>query len=175
MPPSTTIDKSPAHLKGLLRHLVDLRDGVHGDGAVSRGEKVRLFIEAVKFLSPFARRVLREMNAVLLLDTGTVAEGDWNRSANGGLALAWSLSWPEQREQRIAPVTLEAFFGSRFHHPHLRGATVGNWPLNVFSLDDAAAELPTLRTIAIADLHNLVFQSDFRIVPAVLGPPAPGR
>jgi hypothetical protein len=53
------------------------------------------------------------------------------------------------------------------HHPHLRGATVGVWPLNVFSADDAAAELPTLRAIAAADLHNLVFQSDYRIVPAV--------
>ena len=38
---------------------------------------------------------------------------------------------------------------------HLRGASVGVWPLNVFSSEDAAA-----------DLHNLVFRSDYRIVPA---------
>ena len=30
-----------------------------------------------------------------------------------------------------------------------------------------AAELPTLRAIAAADLHNLVFQLDYRIVPAI--------
>jgi hypothetical protein len=50
----------------------------------------------------------------------------------------------------------------------LRGATVGYWPLNVFSDADAAAELPTLRAIAGADLHNLVFQSDYRIIPAII-------
>ena len=80
----------------------------------------------------------------------------------------WSLTWREQSQRRIQPVTLQAFFGRGFHHPHLRGATVGTWPLNVFSEADAAAELPTLRAIAIADLHNLVFQSDFRIIPAII-------
>ena len=32
----------------------------------------------------------------------------------------------------------------------------------------AAAELPTLRAIASADLHNLVFQRDYRIIPAIV-------
>jgi len=67
----------------------------------------------------------------------------------------------------ILPVTLEAFYGHNFHHPHLRGATVGVWPLNVFSAADAVVELPTLRVIVAADLHNLVFQSNYRIVPAI--------
>lgn len=44
---------------------------------------------------------------------------------------------------RLLPVALEAFFGVGFHHPDLRGATVGDWPLNVFSDTDAATELPT--------------------------------
>ena len=48
----------------------------------------------------------------------------------------------------------------------LAGGTVGDWPLNVFNSDQATAELPTLRASAAADLHNLVFQADFRIVPA---------
>jgi hypothetical protein len=42
---------------------------------------------------------------------------------------------------------------------------VGVWPLNVFDDEDAAAELPTLRTIASARLHNLVFQANYLIVP----------
>ena len=34
--------------------------------------------------------------------------------------------------------------------------------------EQAAAELPTLRAMASADLHNLVFQRDYRIIPAIL-------
>jgi len=33
------IERVPAHLRGLLRHFADLRDGTHGEGAVSRGDK----------------------------------------------------------------------------------------------------------------------------------------
>jgi hypothetical protein len=65
---------------------------------------------------------------------------------------------------------LHAYFGAGFHHPHLRGATVGDWPLNVFSVQDATDQLPILRAIATTDLHNLVFQSDYRIIPAVTRP-----
>jgi hypothetical protein len=43
----------------------------------------------------------------------------------------------------------------------------GDWPLNVFT-PEQAAELPTLRAIAAADVHNLVFQRDYRIIPAVV-------
>jgi hypothetical protein len=39
---------------------------------------------------------------------------------------------------------LEAHFGSGFHRPHLRGTTVQDWPLNVFSEEDAAAQLSIL-------------------------------
>ena len=81
----------------------------------------------------------------------------------------WLLSWPAQRAAGIHAVTLRAYYGARFLHPHLQGSTVGDWPLNVFDAEQAAAELPTLRAIASADLHNLVFQlgGDYRVVPAV--------
>ena len=162
-----SIDKAPDHLRGLLRHFADLRDGSHGDGAVSRADKEKLFIAAVDYLAPFARQALGEMNDTLLLASGTVAPGGVSRSPAGDLTAVWTLSWPEQEQAGISPVTLEAFFGHGFHHPHLRGATVGIWPLNVFSAADAAAELATLRAIAAADLHNLVFQRDYRIVPVI--------
>jgi hypothetical protein len=42
----------------------------------------------------------------------------------------------------------------------------------VFDEEQAAAELPTLRAIASADIHNLVFQRDYRIIPAILRAPA---
>jgi hypothetical protein len=45
---------------------------------------------------------------------------------------------------------------------------VGDWALNVFDEEQAAAELPTMRAIASADIHNLVFQRDFHIIPAIL-------
>ncbi|MFD7137624.1 hypothetical protein [Streptomyces sp. NPDC059894] len=169
----TTSDVSPAvaettpHLEALGRHFGDLRDGTHGD-AVSRQGKERLFHEAVALLDPYARRVLREFDHEMLRGTGTLEATGAGRTPDGGLAALWTLSWPEQREAGIQPITLMAHYGRGFHHPHLRGATVAEWPLNVFTDEQAAAEVPTLRAIASADLHNLVFQRDFRIVPSVV-------
>jgi hypothetical protein len=86
------------------------------------------------------------------------------------LSASWDLEWPEQLAAGVAPVTLLAYYGVGFHHPHLRGATVRDWPLNVFTIQDAADQLPILRAIATSDLHNLVFQADYRIIPAVMRP-----
>jgi hypothetical protein len=163
-------DRAPEHLRGLLRHLADLRDGTHGDGVTSRADKERLFRAAADHLDPYARQALAEVNETLLLDTGAIAATGVTGSPDGDLVARWTLGWPEQEQARIPPISLEAFFGRNFHHPHLRGGTVGVWPLNVFSDGDAAAELPTLRAIAAADLHNLVFQRDWRIIPAITRP-----
>ncbi len=89
------------------------------------------------------------------------------RTADGGLNASWALSWPEQRAAWVQAIVLQAYFGGGFHHPHLRGTTVHDWPLNVFCDEDAAAQLPILRAIASSDLHNLVFRADYGIVPAV--------
>lgn len=162
----------PAHTEALLKHFADLRDGKHAH-AVSRPDKEKLFTRTVELIDPYARTALSEINTHLLLGSGTVAGGTPSRSADGGLAATWSLSWWEQEDSGIAPVLLRAFYGAGFHHPHLQGGTVGEWPLNVFTAEQAAAELPTLRAIATADLHNLVFQRDYRIIPAtVSGRPA---
>lgn len=165
-------------IPALLRHFADLRDRTHG-GVTSRAEKERLFGEAVALIGRYARQVLAEMNEDLLLGSGRVDEHGVQPSPDGGLDASWTLSWPEQRAAEIAPITIDATYGRGFHHPHLRGATVGTWPLNVFDDDQARAELPVLRAIAAADLHNLVFQRDYRIVPATTRgegaprPPAP--
>jgi len=165
--PQHDFDQALPHLRGLLRHFADLRDGTHGDGALSRADKEQLFSAAVAFLDPFARQVLDEFNCTLMLGSGTVSATGIARTPDGDMVALWTLCWPEQVQTGILPITLEAFYGHSFHHPHLRGATVGVWPLNVFNDADAAAELPTLRAIAAADLHNLVFQRDFRIIPAI--------
>lgn len=158
-------DSNSTYTASLFRHFEDLRDGTHA-GAVSREEKEKAFATTVPLLDQHARQALDEMNTDLLLGTGEVTATDVRKTRNGIDAI-WALSWPEQRAAGINAVVLHAFYGSGFHHPHLRGGTVGDWPLNDFTPEQAAAELPTLRAIAAADLHNLVFQRDYRIIPAI--------
>jgi hypothetical protein len=158
----------PAYISALLRHFADLRDGTHG-GASSRRDKERLFTGAVTLLDPQARQALDEINTYLLLDDGEVTATGVRRGHDGPEAV-WALSWPEQQAAGINPIVIRAYYSAGAHHPHLQSGTVGDWPLNVFDEDDAVAELPTLRAMASADLHNLVFQlgGDTRIIPALL-------
>lgn len=156
----------PPPLEALVRHFADLRDGTHAGHATRQG-KEGAFRQAVSLLDPPARQVLAEFDRHLLLGTGTVHATGPRTDAAGGSFAAWRLSWPAQRAAGIAPITLTAHYGAGFHHPHLRGGTVGEWPLNVTDAGHAAELVPVLRAIAAADLHNLVFQRDWRIVPAV--------
>jgi hypothetical protein len=149
----------------LLRHFADLRDGTHG-GAVRRQDKEHFFSAAVALLDPHARQALNEINADLLLGTGEVTATGVRRHG-GGVEAIWALSWPEQQAAGISPIVIRAYYSATAHHPHLQGGTVGDWPLNVFDDIQAAAGLPALRAVASADLHNLVFQSDYRIIPAI--------
>ncbi|MGR6915748.1 hypothetical protein ACU635_16005 [[Actinomadura] parvosata] len=161
-----TANVPPAPLEALVRHFTDLRDGTHA-GHVTRESKERAFHQAVALLDAPARQVLAEFDHHLLLDTGTVETTGLLPDTTGGSFATWSLSWPAQRAAGIAPITLTAHYGAGFHHPHLRGATVGEWPLNVMDARHAAELVPVLRAIAAADLHNLVFLRDWRIVPAI--------
>lgn len=90
------------------------------------------------------------------------------RRRDDGVDAVWALSWPEQRATGINPIIIRAFYSARAHHPHLQGGTVGDWALNLFDEEQAAAELPNLRAIASADIHNLFFQRDYRIIPAIV-------
>ena len=159
-------DNVPAYVRALIRHFVDLRDNTHG-GSTGRHDKEDHFARAVELLHPAANQVLREMNTLLLLESGRITGTGLQRTPDGGVVASWDLSWPEQSSVGISPVVLMAYYGIGFHHPHLRGATVGDWPLNIFTRSDAADQLHLLRAIASAELHNLVFQADYTIVPAV--------
>jgi hypothetical protein len=130
----------PAHNTGLIRHFEDLRDGTHG-GAATRKDKEAHFQKAVELLAPVARQVVTEVNRALLLDTGRLTETGLQRTGDGGLSASWTLSWPEEQAAGIEPIVLQAYFGGGFHHPHLRGTTIHDWPLNLFSEEDAAAQL----------------------------------
>jgi hypothetical protein len=156
---------APAPLDALTRHFTDLREGTHA-GREDRAGKERAFLAALGFLDSPARQALTEFDTHLLLGTGTVGATGPRRDAHGGSFATWTLTWPEQLHAEIPPLTLHAHYGADFHHPHLRGATVAEWPLNVSTPDQAAELLPTFRAILTADLHNLVFQRDWRIVPA---------
>jgi len=159
----------PASASALLRHFADLRDGTHG-GAKSRRDKERLFATAVALLDPHARQALEELDAYLLLGTGEVTATGLRAAADGGSDAIWALSWPEQQAAGLKPVLIRAYFGAGFAHPHLQSGTVGDWPMNVYDEAQAAAELPNLRAMAAADLHNLVFElgGDVRIIPATV-------
>ena len=154
------------YVSALLRHFADLRDGTHGQ-VVSRADKEGLFAEAIALLDAPSRTALEEVNSTLLLGTGTIISSGTVRSAVA-LSCSWTLEWPEQLAAGIPPITIQAYYGRGFHHPHLRGGTVHEWPLNVFTAEQAAEELPTLRAIVAAELHNLVFLSNFSIVPATM-------
>jgi hypothetical protein len=165
----TAPGRGDAPASALLRHFADLRDGTHG-GARPRRDKERLFAAAVRLLDPHARQALEELNTALLLGTGELTATGVGDSADGGIDALWVLSWPEQRAAGVKPIVIRAYFGRGFLHPHLQSRTVGDWPLNVFDQEQAAAELPTLRAIASAEIHNLVFHlgGDIRIVPATV-------
>src|SRR6267378_8290862 len=171
---TTATPSRPASTSALLRHFADLRDGTHG-GARSRRDKERLFAAAVPLLDPHARQALEEINRYLLLDTGEVTATGIRRSADGGVDAVWALSWPDQQAAGIKPIVIRAYYGVGFLHPHLQSSTVGDWPLNVFDEEQAAAELPTMRAMASAELQNLVLQlgGDIRIIPAVLNGQTP--
>jgi hypothetical protein len=155
----------PDYLTQLLLHFADLRDATHG-GAGTRPDKEQLFSLAVQLIDAFARQPLDEINDALLAGTGEVGATGFQPRPDGPQAV-WTLSWPEQRAAGLDPVTIRAYYGLTASHPHLRGATTGDWPLNVFDASQAAAMLPTFRAIASADLHNLVFQGGWQIVPAI--------
>jgi hypothetical protein len=167
MPSASTQSAPPT--SALLRHFADLRDGTHG-GVSPRRDKERLFAAAIPLLDPYARQALEEINTSVLLGTGEVTATGVHRSADGGIDAVWTLSWPEQQAVGIKPIVIRAYFGRGLAHPHLQSGTVGDWPLNVFDEEQAATELPTLRAMAAADIHNLVFQlgGDIRIIPATV-------
>jgi len=53
-----------------------------------------------------------------------IVGGGLRRTPDGGLNASRALSWPEQRAAGVEPIVLDA-------HPHPRGTTVHDWPLNV--------------------------------------------
>lgn len=163
----TQMGTPPTFGQELLRHFADLRDGTHG-GAVSREDKEAVYLHTVTLLDPVVRFALEEMNATLLLGSGQIENTGVYRTRDGGLSNDWVLSWPEQRKVGVQPVAVRAYYGRGFHHPHLRGGTVHDWPLNVFTESQAVESLETIRALVAIEIHNVVFLSDWGIIPATV-------
>src|SRR3954468_16073179 len=81
----------PAYVRALMRHFIDLRDRTHG-GSSGRHDKEDHFARAVDLLHPVTTQVLREMNTLLLLESGRITGSGLQRTPDGSLVASWALS-----------------------------------------------------------------------------------
>jgi hypothetical protein len=143
--------------------------GTHG-GVSSRREKEELFAKAVLLIDPYARRALDEINQGLLLGTGEATGTGVKPQAAGGIEAEWTLTWPLQQAAGIARAgNLARPLRHRVPSPAPAQRQHRRLAAQRVRRGTGSAELPTLRAMAAADLHNLVFQlgGDVRIIPAV--------
>ncbi len=156
----------------LLRHLQDLRSGTY-EGAMSRGAKEVVYRQGVELLRPVAVEILEEANTLFLNGTGNVQMIGPEADGAGGLVTRFELSWPEQRAARVMrgpngplqPVRIVVNYSQGFLHPHLSGSTAGFWPFQVTSVADAGRQKGVLAAIVELELHQRIFETDWRILP----------
>jgi len=156
----------------LLRHLQDLRSGTY-EGAMSRGAKEVVYRQGINLLRPVAVEILEEANTLFLHGTGNVQVIGPEEDGFGGLVTRFELSWPEQRAVRVIrgpsgplqPVRLVVNYSQGFLHPHLSGSTAGFWPFQVTSAADAERQKGVLAAIVELELHQRIFETDWRILP----------
>ncbi len=156
----------------LLRHLQDLRSDTY-EGAMSRGAKEEVYRQGINLLRPVAVEILEEANTLFLNGTGHVQMIGPEEDGFGGLVTRFELSWPEQRAARVMrgpngplqPVRIVINYSRGFHHPHLSGSTAGFWPFQVTSAADAGRQKGILAAIVELELHQRIYETDWRILP----------
>ena len=156
----------------LLRHLKDLRSGTY-EGARSRNTKEELYRKGIELLTPIAVAVLEEANTLFLQGTGEVQMIGPEDDGSGGLETRFELSWPEQRTAQVTrgpqgplqPVRIVVNYSRSFLHPHLSGSTAGYWPFQITSQVDAERQRGILAAIVELELHQRIFETDWRILP----------
>ncbi|MDQ6864160.1 MAG: hypothetical protein M3044_10080 [Thermoproteota archaeon] len=157
----------------LLCHLQDLRSGTY-EGTMSRGAKEVVYRQGIMLLSPVAVEILEEANTLFLNGTGNVKMVGPEEDGSGGLVTCFELSWPEQRAARVIrgpngplqPVRIVVNYSQGELHPHLSGSTAGFWPFQVTSEADAGRQKGVLAAIVELELHQRIFETDWRILPS---------
>lgn len=156
----------------LMRHLADLVARRY-EGAESWADRLVVFHRAVELLDPVIQGVLAEADDMFLENTGETTRYSVEQD-NGSVGEHWELSWPRQREAvsrhggPVAPVQVIAWFRRSFNHAHLRGSTAGDWPLQVTSTDDATRQLPIVRAIVEAELHQRIYEGRYPVIPVAV-------
>ncbi len=156
----------------ILRHLQDLRTGTY-EGVQSRKAKEELYLKGIKLLTPVAIAILEEANHLFLQGTGEMQVVGPKDNNSGELETRFELSWPEQRaaytthvsREPPPPVCIVVNYSQNFLHPHLSGSTVGYWPFQVTSKADADRQKGILSAIVELELHQRIFETDWRILP----------
>ena len=167
-------DPKPTTLRAddLLRHLKDLRTGTY-EGAQSRSAKEEIYRKGIELLTPVAIAVLEEANVLFLQGTGKIQIIGPEDDGSGGLETRFELSWPQQRAAYVArgpreplqPVRIVVNYSQSFLHPHLSASAAGYWPFQVTSWADAERQKGILAAIVELELHQRIFESDWRILP----------
>jgi hypothetical protein len=156
----------------LLRHLQDLRSGTY-EGAMSRGAKEVAYRKGINLLKSVAVEILNEANTLFLNGTGNVQIIGPEEDDYGGLVTRFELTWPEQRAAQVIrgpngplqPVRIVVNYSQGELHPHLSGSTAGFWPFQVTSAGDALRQKGVLAAIVELELHQRIFETDWRILP----------
>ena len=126
----------------------------------------------MQLLAPIARQVLTEMNATLLLDTGQLTESGLRRTPDGGLKRILGVELARTAGSRHRANRAPSLFRRRLPPPSSSRHDSPRLAAERVHEEDAAAQLSILRAIASSDLHNLVYLSDYRIVPVVTANPS---
>jgi hypothetical protein len=173
-----TAERAASRDQDLRRHLDDLVARRY-EGAESWPDRRALFQRAAELLDPLVRRVLAETDETFLESTGEITTREVEHD-DGSVEQRWELSWPRQREATsrhggpVDPVQVIAWFRRSFNHPHLRGSTAGDWPLQVLTTEDAARQEPIVRAIVEAELHQRIYEGRWPVLPWAVsryGPP----
>ncbi len=161
-----------ARAEDLLRHLDDLvRRGY--EGATSWPDRLALFHQAVDLLDPVVRDAFADADTLFLEGTGEVTRRGVAHD-DGSVAEHWELSWPRQRDAvsrhggPVPPVQVIAWFKRSFNHPHLRGSTAGDWPLQVTTTEDATRQAPIVHAIVEAELHQRIYEGRYPVMPVAV-------
>jgi hypothetical protein len=75
------------------------------------------------------------------------------------------IPYPDYIFKEHQPVRIVVNYSQGFLHPHLSGSTAGFWPFQVTSAADAGRQKGILAAIVELELHQRIFETDWRILP----------